>query len=150
MDIALIQQDDGSFDVAMDGPDLALDGGLQTAVILSLFCDARARPDDKLPGGPNDDRRGYWGDAYADVPGDVWGSRLWLLERAVCDQETLNLAQEYTGEALQWMIDDGIASTIDITCSYPCTGRMLIEGNIHKPDGTVESFSYWRSMKDAV
>ena len=44
-------------DAAVEGHDLALEDGLATAVILSLFLDARARADDTLPDGGTD-RRG--------------------------------------------------------------------------------------------
>ena len=36
-------------DATVEGHDLALEDGLATAVILSLFLDARARADDALP-----------------------------------------------------------------------------------------------------
>lgn len=153
MDPALIQQPDGSFDVAMNGPDLVPGNPLLNDIILSLFSDAPALPDDVLPSGASSDRRGWFGDAYADVPGDVWGSRLWLLERAKCDQDTLNRGLEYAQEALQHLIDDGVAASIDITTFYPCTGRMTIEGVVNKPDGSNQPFSYdyvWKDIQDAV
>ncbi len=152
-DIALIQQPDGSFDIALDGPDLQADDTLQNAVILSLFCDARADAGDVLPVPGDTDLRGYWGDAYADVSGDSWGSKLWLLERAVCDQDTLDRAQQYAQEALQWMVDDGVAAEVTVTTSYPFPGRMRIAGEITKPDGTTVPFSYdyvWRNTQNAL
>ena len=48
-------------DAAVEGHDLALEDGLATAVILSRFIDARARPADTLPGSRTD-RRGFWAD----------------------------------------------------------------------------------------
>ena len=51
-------------DAAVEGHDLALEDGMATAVILSLFLDARARADDALPDGGTD-RRGFWADTVA-------------------------------------------------------------------------------------
>ena len=48
-------------DLALDGLGLASDGGLGTAVLLSLFTDRQAALDDVLPAGATD-RRGWWGD----------------------------------------------------------------------------------------
>ena len=98
-------------DYALDALGLVADSGLQTAVILSLFTDRRANADDVLPGDPAD-RRGWWADAYPMLPGDKIGSRLWLLNREKQLQSVLSRAQEYAQEALQWMLDDGVASSV--------------------------------------
>ena len=66
-------------DWLLQQPSLAGDDGLDTAVILSLFSDARARAGDDTPA--PDDLRGWWGDAFAAKTGDRFGSRLWLLGR---------------------------------------------------------------------
>lgn len=149
MDIALIQQPNGTFDVALAGMDLQADNGMQTAIILSLFCDRRAELGDELPNAADTNRRGWWADSYADVQGDLWGSRLWLLERAKQIPETLTRAEEYAAEALQWLIDDGVAKSVDVTASFPSAARINLVGNITKPDGTAVPFSYdyvWRDL----
>ena len=48
-------------DMSLIGIDLATEEGLYTAVVISLFTDARADKDDELPAGENDSRRGWWG-----------------------------------------------------------------------------------------
>jgi phage gp46-like protein len=98
-----------SWDIA--APGLAQDNGLLTAVILSLFSDRRAHPDDSLPS--DDDRRGWWADAYADPENDLWGSRLWLLERSKQMADVLRKTEEYAREALQWMITDRVLQSMD-------------------------------------
>ena len=101
-------------DFAIESMLLAQDDGLSTAVMLSLFTDRRAGDDDVLPGGA-DDRRGVWMDNYAEVPGDLMGSRLWLLQRAKLLPETVIRVREYCDEALDWMVRDGVAK------SAPCS-----------------------------
>lgn len=111
---------------------LAGDDGLETAVVLSLFTDRRAEPDDALPG-RDDDRRGWWGDAFPDVPGDRIGSRLWLLGREKQTVATLVRAQHYAQEALAWLVADGIARSVDVIASIPRNGVLGLEVAISRP-----------------
>lgn len=124
----------GIFDWAVAGGDLADDGGLYTAVALSLFTDRLANPDDALPAA-NGDRRGWWGDVYlplsADGTPDHIGSRLWLLARAVQIPETAQRAQAYCVEALAWLVDDGVAARVDVPLpTFPAMGLMAISVTI--------------------
>ena len=96
MDICLhFDQENGLFDALLSGPlaDLQGDDGLMTAVIISLFTDARAHDDDPLPDervGVSSDRRGWWETACpmprasrrwrASVPGSgcSGGRKIWI------------------------------------------------------------------------
>ncbi len=84
---------------------------LVRAVVVSLFTWRRAANDDELPA---DDLMGWWGDTYADVDGDRIGSRLWLLWRATLTTDTLSRARDYATEALQWLLDDGVATSVQV------------------------------------
>lgn len=90
---------------------LETEPGLKTAVIISLFSDARAGDDDELPFGETD-RRGWWGDMLAGANGPKLGSKLWLLQREKHTTEVLRRAESYAKDALQWLIDDGIAASV--------------------------------------
>jgi len=105
----------GDADLLMIDSDLASDRGLETAIALSLFTDRRAQDDDTPPSGDSHDRRGWWADEFAVVQGDLIGSRLWLLDRSKLTNETVLNAQQYATEALQWLIDDEVAASIDVT-----------------------------------
>ena len=59
-------------------------------------------------------RQGWWGDTYATVAGDRIGSRLWLLQREKILPLTLQRAEAYAKEALQWMIDDRLVERITV------------------------------------
>ncbi len=91
------------------------DDGLGTSVFISLFTDRRAEADDGLAPA---ERRGWVGDALADREGDRIGSRLWLLKREKETEETRARAEEYAAEALAWMIDDGLATGIEIEAAW--------------------------------
>ena len=105
-----------AFDLVLSGSkatgfDLEGDPGLFTAVVISLFTDARAHDDDSLPddrpGQPEaeKDPRGWWGDgltADADASGPM-GSRLWLLWREKDLPAVVARAQQYAEESLAWL-----------------------------------------------
>jgi phage gp46-like protein len=113
-------------------------------VILSLLLDAPARDGDDVPAGAP--QRGFWGDAYPLVTGDVWGSRLWLLERGKVNTETLLQAREICAQALQWMIDDGVAESIEIQNSWLLgrPGYMRILVGVQRPEDLAPSlFGPW-------
>src|SRR5262245_49969605 len=101
-DIAL-QWGGGFADTYIADDDLALDEGLRTAVILSLYTERRAEPDDDIPSGDGD-RRGWWADEFAPVAADRMGSRLWLLDRSAQRSDLARRAEEYIREGLAWML----------------------------------------------
>lgn len=118
--------DNGAFgaDLGMDAGQLATDAGLRTAILISLFTDARARVDDVLPSA-DADRRGWWGNAFPSIEEDrpaELGSRLWLLDRAKTVASVTVRAREYVREALQWLIDDGIAASVEALAERQSTG----------------------------
>lgn len=134
-DVALVWNP-GAFgaDIALDGAIIRMDGGLRTAVIISLFTDARAAPDDVLPvaGG---DRRGWWGDAYPTVEGDMIGSKLWLLSRSKQTTAVVDDCQRYAAEALKWLVDAGVASKVDVVASVPRMGWLSLAVSIFRGEG---------------
>ena len=142
MDIKLIQNAGAlSWDIVLDGPDLATDAGLETAVIISLFTDRRAEADDILPAEGDGDRRGWWADALPLVEGHRLGSRLWLLAREKRSTETLRRAEEYGREALAWMLDAGIAARIE-TLAEAQGSRLALRVTIHRPRGSALAWRF--------
>lgn len=140
-DIALVMGEFGG-DVVVDGLDLARDDGLETAVVISLFTDRRATPEQVPAELPQDDLRGYWGDVRPDVEGDQSGSLLWLLAREKQLPQTLSRAQQYAREALDWMLADRIATRIDVAADYVAMGWMLLTIDIYRPDGSAVRYRY--------
>lgn len=104
-------------DIAIENGDLARDQSLRTSLLLSLFTDRRATPEELVRVG-GDDARGWWGDSVAEVQGDQFGSKLWLLRREKVIQETLNRAREYARAALAWMVEDGVASELGVEAAW--------------------------------
>jgi phage gp46-like protein len=116
-------------DWALAGADLARGTDLVTAVLISLFTDRAAHPDDVIPDG-SQDPRGFWNDD----PQYLIGSRLWLLDRAKKTDATLSLAQGYIEEALQWLKDDGVASDIELTLTWSRRGTLSAQIVVYAPE----------------
>jgi phage gp46-like protein len=135
---------DKGVDYALEGLLLQNDDGLDTAVILSLFTDARAEDDDILPN-DSGDKRGAWIDTFSDNEGDKFGSRLWLLDRAKLLPETVNKVIEYCTESLKWMVKDGIAKAVNVTAEiirHHPLGIIGAQIDIVKPDGTTNRYKF--------
>lgn len=127
----------GGGDFVQLGQGLDTSEDLPTAVAISLFTDRLAEPSDALPFAG--DRRGWWGDSFPAIAGDMTGSRLWLLSRAKSTDALPLTARGYILEALQWMIDDGVAAAIDAECFFLPGGSRAKLGavvTITRGDGT--------------
>lgn len=129
---------------------LLRDDTLESAIYISLFTNARARADDVIPDareGQNKmtlDRQGWAGDA---VTGDRIGSRLWLLNRAKQTEETRQRAIEYVQEALEWIIDDKLATHIDVKAEWHGIGRLDLWVGVY---GAVEEQFYFKDILGKV
>lgn len=127
---------DQALTVVIDGQtvDLGLNSSdaLTRAVIISLFTWRRANADDDLPG---NEKMGWWGDSYPVVESDKIGSRLWLLSRAKLTSKTLADAKRYCEEALQWLIDDGIAARVEVETERQGLSALAVRTRIYKPHG---------------
>lgn len=151
-DIRLFWKEFGA-DIQSAAGDLLAEDDLTTAVILSLFCDARAREDDILPDGTQNPR-GWWADTVAPLPStglnqvedslqrDKLGSRLWLLAREKQLPEVLHRAKDYAEEALRWLIVDTVARSVVVTPSIIRQGWLGLDICITLADGESKNFSF--------
>ena len=125
----------------VDG-DLAGDDGLETSVIISLMTDQRVTENELPPGLTS--LRGWWGDMFPVVESDQIGSKLWLLGRAKALNTTLAGLENFATLALNWMLDDGVASAIAVAAVYDDSGQAIISIDIERPDGTNSKFDlFW-------
>lgn len=130
----------GGADLVRGDEDLEGDNGLETAVLISLFCDKRAEDEDKLPGDLSD-RRGWWADEFAEEEGDLIGSRRWLLDRSARRSDVPDLLEEYDREALAWLLRDKVASQIDVTVEV--AGQFVFETiTIYRPGKDPATFRF--------
>lgn len=137
-------------DLALDGLGLATDGGLGTAVVLSLFTDRQAAPDDVLPAGATD-RRGWWGDVVPLADGYQLGSRLWLLGREKQLPEVLERAHFYAEEALTWLVTCGAAAAVRVDATNPAPGVLALAVTVTAPATGTQTYHYqWEWMRDGI
>jgi phage gp46-like protein len=134
MDLKIDFDESNQIDLLFDANDLKTEDGLRTALIISLFTEARVETNEIPPG--ESDPAGWWGDAFPDVDGDAIGSRLWLLRREKNTAETRARAEEYARAALKWLIEDGIVSAIDVTVTKESREQALIAVRISRPSQT--------------
>ena len=115
---------------------------LAQMVLIALFSDKRANDDDVLPVAGQ--KQGWWADTY-DVGYPV-GSKLWLLDRAVVNQASVNAAQDYANAALQFLIGYGIASAVDVAAqavkSDNAGAAIGLSVTVTRPDGKKETFRF--------
>lgn len=125
MDLALtFNPEIAGLDISLAGSDLRHEDSLVTAAVLSLLCDRTAQAHE-VPKGT--DRRGWWADAFADVDGDAFGSRLWLLSREKQLPEVVQRARRWVREALQWLVDDGFAKSLTVSGFIPRMGWLVVD-----------------------
>ena len=116
--LLLAQNAEGDFGLCPHAtqPGLALDPALSSAVLVSLFSDARIDADEADRLGI-DDQRGWWADSLDPADG-AWGSRLWALDRAKPTPEAARQAEDRAKEALGWLIEDGVADRVDCSALW--------------------------------
>jgi phage gp46-like protein len=94
---------------------------LTSVVLIMLFTDRVAQPD-YVPNDGSGDRRGWWHDSFDGTP---IGSRLWQLRRRKIANRPALIAEatDMANEALQPLLDDGIASAIQVVVTSPTAGN---------------------------
>jgi phage gp46-like protein len=137
-------------DLALGTGSLIDDGGLVTAVLLSLFTDRRAETDALLPDGGSD-RRGWWGEVVPLVDDQPLGSRLWLLRREKETAAVITRARLYAEEALAWLVTSGAAASVTVDASVPRRGVLQLAITIMTPAAGTETYQYqWEWLRNAL
>lgn len=147
MDLKLVLSDELFADLGFENNDLVTEDGMETAILISLFSDRRVTKEE-LPLGEKS-LRGWWGDVFPDLPGDLIGSKLWLLAREKHTAEVRELARVYALESLQWLIEDGVAASVNVSVEKVSLFQSNILITIGKPSDRDVDFKYsfvWRSL----
>jgi phage gp46-like protein len=132
---------DGVFDlVPLTDQAVGDAAALETAVLASILSWSRAAEDDDLPT-DDTDRQGWWADAWPPSEGDRWGCLIWLRARAVLTEATRAAAEADVRAALEWLIEDGICSAVEVTAARMPTVpvRLTITVTAIRADGTAQT-----------
>ena len=105
--------------------DIKTDDFFDTSLLYSLFGERRASPDEVVE---PQLRRGWIGNSD-DFEN---GSKIWLLSQARLTRDTLNRLQDEAEKALQWLVDDGLAVSIDQVVATVSGGRVLLDITIRR------------------
>lgn len=146
-DLALTWDNDpGAADLLLAGGALETHDGMRTAILISLFSDARAPEGMALPE-LGADRRGWWGN---DFSGEVStgtdrdernhiGSLLWTLGRAKVLPATIESARQFAYEALAWLLRDGVVKAMSVEVEAQASDgirqRLAIGVTLERPEG---------------
>jgi len=145
MDIKLnLNEKEQYFDIDFKDGDFLATGGLETAILMSIYCQQR---DDSIE---VPIMRGGWaGNELQTVAGFQQGSKLWTLCQSTLTDDVANLAQNYIEEALQWMIEDGIAEEISVTTSIVDNSKLQAEVIITKNNNT-DTYKFLDLFKNTI
>lgn len=125
--------DAGGADLALELGALAVDDGIATALIVSLFSDALVERDE-LPLG-HTDRRGWWGDGVAPAREDGIGSRLWLSQPAKARGSLPARVEGWARDALRWLVDEGHAVSVAADAAWGARSRLDLVVTVLLPSG---------------
>jgi phage gp46-like protein len=117
------------FELSALSDPLSSANGLEQAVLQSLLNWAKAQKNDPLEAG--EDKQGWWADEFVRAV----GCRDWTLARAKQTTDTLNRANRYTKQALQWLVDEKIAININVNTLFEGS-RLIRVIDITLPDNS--------------
>ena len=143
-DVKIAKNAEGIYDIVLDGSDFASVDGLETAIGVSLFTDAREDESNIQDAF----RRGGWSGNILTLQDDFeLGSTLWsLIARNI--QDTFNLGEDKVRRCLRWMVTDGIADTIDVVMTRVDARTARIQIDLFKELNLVGRYTtLWSSTK---
>ena len=138
---ALLRIENNEADLVIEDGDVVLDEGLSTAVLVSLFSDARADEGQLAPRFVN--RGGYW----AERPTDPWGSTLWLEYRGKAVAETAERLRQATEESLAWLVENGIAGDVVVTADIAGPGKVDLAVALERGEAVAWPQA-WEALQD--
>ena len=126
-------------DLVIENGDLKADTGLQNAVLISLWSNRFVRKED-LPTGEAD-QMGWWADTVSIPSTDEIGSQLWVAERSKVLQATANRMKDFAEQALQWLIEGGVAQSFNVSVAVE-NGEIVLTINIISPQEDTFPFKF--------
>lgn len=144
-DVKILKDDDGIFDIPT-GTDYESVDGIETAIIATVFTEARA----DVGAVPDSfDRRGWVGNLLTLSDDYELGSKLWTYSQAKLTTNTLNSISDLVKKSLNWLIEDGIADTIEVSSSVAGTRGVAISIDLYKNRNSVGRYiTVWDNTRE--
>ena len=144
-DFLLRQDEDGVYDLRIADRDFETVDGFETAILTSLFTDARA-PASAVERAT--DRRGWTGDILTAAEGRSLGSLLWTYEQSRLTQDIRNQIAVAAERALRWMVQDGEARSVAARVISGDVRSVSLQIDITTIGGDVQSYVVlWRNTR---
>ena len=125
-----------------DGKDFASVDGFETAILVSIFTDARASASE-VPDPFK--RRGWLGNLLTFEEGIELGSKLWLLDQSRITATEINQARAFTVEALRRFTADRLITGLEVDVSQLSARAIRIRITFFNEDNEIERVSVlWR------
>jgi phage gp46-like protein len=142
IDLKLTLTDAGYYDISIgaDG-DFETIESYDTAVIVSVFTDRRASPEEMMH---PERRRGWAGNEH--TPGVEMGSKLWLFEQPRATRSVANAVADALRDALQWFVDERRAVAVSASATFTLAAleaEAVIEYSASEVDR--HHFTLWRN-----
>lgn len=117
--------------------------GLDTALLMSIYCERRAAASE-VPESTN--RRGWWGNQFADKLDFEIGSKIWLFRQSKLTNAVVESLRDAALRGLDWLIEDGIAIEINASVEQ-IEGVVGLEIILTRPSSQVERrfFELWEN-----
>lgn len=141
MDYKLVITEDGA-DLAIESGDIAIDAGLRTPVLVSLYSDARVELPEDLPAHETDPR-GWWADLLLRIR---MGSLLWTVRRSKITSDLLNQSRVFVQDALEWLVQGGFVEDITVVVSRIDRDAILIRVELRRGSAT-QGADLWESLQ---
>ena len=142
-DVLIRQDEDGLYDLVIDGHDIASAEGFESAIPVSYFTDARAST---VQVQEAKNRRGWVGNLLTVDIGRELGGQLWMLDQARLTEDTINFGRSYAQGSLQWMLDDSVARQITIRVEKTGDREIKIFTDITTINNTITRYvTLWRN-----
>lgn len=134
----VLNNDAGYMDISFtETGDISTDQTLDTAILMSIYEEMRASegemPMAKL-------RRGWIGNES--TPDFEQGSKLWLFSQERLTGSVLAEIAPVVRNALQWLIDDGIAENVEVEAAAYQNGRVTVPVTLYRPGSPAETRYY--------
>lgn len=140
-DLALYRREDGDFDLVFDEGrgDLLTTDGLENTVAISIGTYARERNRGNAANlKPN--IGGWFGDAL-DESGTL-GGYLYEAFPGKLTEDTAKSVETLAGEALKWLVDDGVAKSVNCAAGIADGGVLMLNVIIERPEGGEDAFLF--------
>lgn len=135
----LITSNNRIMDISIaENGDIATTDGFDTAILMSIFVDARADISEvPIP----ENRRGWWGDLVSDIPDESTGSKIWLYYQARLTTIIANKLEDELYNCLLWFVKDNYLESITTSVSI-IDDAVVLNFGLKRNNSETESRSY--------